>query len=156
MRAIPDPTPPICCGEDARLVTGRAIYPHRPDLNERRFWQCNRCGGYVGTHKETWEPLGIPANAELRRARQAVHEIMDPIWQNAWTGYTDGHLNRKAIVKAARGRVYAFLADRLGMTRESCHTAMFDLDDCGAACAALRGVTYWTVREWAKARREVA
>lgn len=39
------------CGNDAMLVSGRAIYPHRPDLFRLNFWQCAPCDAYVGCHK---------------------------------------------------------------------------------------------------------
>ena len=48
------------------------------------------------------------------------------------------------------GRVYGFLAARMGLTRETCHTAMFTLEQCREAWAALTGVAYPEVREWAK------
>ncbi len=153
-RVIPNPTPPECCGEDARLTTGREIYPHRPDLNEHRFWKCDRCGAYCGVHKKTWEPLGTPAGPELREARGFVHGVLDPIWAHAWTLYPDGAGNRKALQQVARGRVYAWLADRMGLEQRNCHTAMFDIEQCRVAYRLLRGASYSDIREWARARKE--
>lgn len=63
------------CGDAAKLVTGKAIYPHRPDLFRLHFWQCEPCGAYVGCHKKEGgngdgtKPLGRIANAELRAAK---------------------------------------------------------------------------------------
>lgn len=28
------------CNRDAQLVSGREIYLHRPDLNQKPFWAC--------------------------------------------------------------------------------------------------------------------
>lgn len=43
----------ICdyCGNKAAQVTGRKIYPHRPDLFSLRFWHCEPCKAWVGCHK---------------------------------------------------------------------------------------------------------
>lgn len=59
----------ICsyCNNEAKLVSGNVIYPHRPDLAYLRFWQCAPCAAYVGCHKGTTKPLGRIANAELRQ-----------------------------------------------------------------------------------------
>ncbi|MGU3662035.1 hypothetical protein [Methylobacterium fujisawaense] len=39
----------------------------------------------------------------------------------------------KTVQRAARGRVYGFLTARMGLTRETCHTAMFTLEQCREA-----------------------
>lgn len=148
-----DPTPPMCCGDPARLTTGREIYPHRDDLHHRWFFKCDRCEGYVGTHRKTREPLGFPAGPELREERQRVHAILDPLWQNAWTLYRGGEMNRPAIQAAARRRCYEWLAAQLGINRDECHTAMFDFGLCEAAIQAMRGVGYHEIREWDKGRK---
>lgn len=43
---------PTCpyCQRPSLLVTGKTIYPHRPDLVAKRFWQCAPCDAYVGCH----------------------------------------------------------------------------------------------------------
>lgn len=69
-----------CDSTDVQLVTGAAIYPHRPDLHSLHFWQCQCCEAYVGTHKGTTQPLGTPASAPLRRIRTACHKKLDAIW----------------------------------------------------------------------------
>jgi len=58
----------ICnyCGNNAEMVSGDAIYPHRPDLYHRKFYRCQPCGAYVGCHEGTDKPLGRLANAELQ------------------------------------------------------------------------------------------
>jgi hypothetical protein len=49
------------CGKPAVLINGRVIYPHRPDLADKRFWACAPCAAHVGCHAGTDRPLGSPA-----------------------------------------------------------------------------------------------
>lgn len=103
------------CGEASKLVGGDVIYPHRPDLYDKKFYQCSPCGAYVGCHKGTEKPLGRLANAELRRAKMAAHGAFDPIWRNGGM---------------KRSNAYAWLAQQLGLSEEECHIGMFDVDRC--------------------------
>ena len=142
------------CDGMPEMVTGARIYPHRGDLHHLWLWLCP-CGAYCGTHPDG-EPLGICANAELRRARQIFHDRrFDPLWQKAdrMPCYEpEDDEARRLIRKAARGRAYAYLAERLGLTRKECHTAKFDLEECRRAWRALEGVTAEIVRTWHKNR----
>lgn len=152
-------TAPACmhCASIAVLTNGRAVYAHRPDLWDKPIWRCEGCGAYVGCHPGTDTALGRPANAELRKARMHVHDKMDPIWKTADRHYSDvsakqrGHLRRQA-----RSRVYAFLAERLGLPIAQTHTGLFDLDMCRRAWRVLNGVDYPEIRAWAKAQTQVA
>ena len=78
-----------CCGckkeGQAFLTDGKKVYPHRPDLAELPFWMCFTCDNYVGCHHKTknpTKPLGNIPNAEMRNARQHIHKLIDPLWQN--------------------------------------------------------------------------
>lgn len=148
-------TPPECryCGRASKLVTGEVIYPHRPDLASLKFYQCQPCEAYVGTHKGSGKPLGFPVNAELRRARNLLHKRqLDKIWLDAWKDY-DLNASKEEVAKfrrIARSRVYAYLAHQLGIDRKETHTAMFTLEQCREAWKALDGITYRTVRAWWK------
>lgn len=84
---------------DAEKVTGREIYPHRPDLAGKILYRCPVCGNYVGTHKKDGRPLGCIPTPELRARRQAIHAIIDPLWRA-------GLINRQSI--------YAKFSTRLG------------------------------------------
>jgi len=119
-------TPPVCpyCGAPSQLTTGRHVYPHRPDLADKRFYECRPCGAYVGCHPGTDRALGRLANAELRRWKQRVHAAFDPHWRRARDPY-------------ARSRAYRRLADDLGIPPAECHTGMFDIERCRAALAAI-------------------
>ncbi len=148
---------PICpaCGTAARLTDGREIYPHRPDLADKPIWACTICEDtYCGCHPGTEEPLGTPADAGLREARMILHtRRLDPLWKNA--AHTGGYgrldeAGEKAVRRAARVRVYRFLAARMGLTEEQCHVGLFTVEQCRAAWETLKGVTYPDVRDWAK------
>lgn len=93
----------------ARLTDGREVYPHRPDLAELPFWKCDGCGNRVGCHHKTKDrtrPLGNIPTKELRNARQHIHRILDPLWQQG---------------KMPRGKLYARLAREIGA--DEYHTA---------------------------------
>lgn len=112
------------CGNDAELVTGNVIYPHRRDhLVLRKFWLCRPCDAYVGTHENSNAvPLGRLANAELRALKQQVHKAFDPLW-----------LRREM----SRTEAYRWLAQALDIPEGECHVGMFDTARCRAALAAL-------------------
>jgi hypothetical protein len=109
-----------CGSESVRLVTGEAIYPHRPDLADRNFWRC-KCGAYCGTHPGTTRALGAPAGPETRLARAAAHAAFDPLWR--------ARQRRSGLSKTkARERGYRWLAEKLGIRRKECHIGMMDLE----------------------------
>lgn len=109
------------CHRDAELVTGKVVYPHRPDLFHKFFWQCAPCGAFVGCHEKNkgygdgTRPFGRLANAELRRAKSAAHDAFDPLWRSG---------------QMSRHDAYAWLARALGMSPANCHIGMFDVDLC--------------------------
>jgi hypothetical protein len=93
--------PLYCCGCAAmvpvRLTTGAEIYPRRSDLFAKQFWIC-ACGAYVGCHKGTEKPLGNLPTEELRRARNHIHALLDPLWRSR---------------RIARGDLYARISARI-------------------------------------------
>jgi hypothetical protein len=103
------------CGNEAELVTGEAIYPHRPDLAEKKFWRCVPCKAHVGCHPGTENPLGRLANAELRIAKMAAHAAFDPLWKSG---------------EMKRSKAYAWLSGNLGLTKRETHIGWFDVDQC--------------------------
>lgn len=165
-RSAPRIKPGFCshCGLECRDALGSEIYPGRRDLAEKVVWVCDNCGARVGSHPNG-KPLGTAANAELRRAREHVHEKFDPIWKNAplENCYApDGKENgrswaarRAAIQGAARVRCYRWLANRMGMSMDDCHIAMMTIEECRKAWRILSGgITYPEIRAWAKAQKE--
>lgn len=107
------------CNNDAQLVGGDTIYPHRPDLHHLHFWQCAPCDAYCGCHKGTTQPLGRLANAELRQAKQEVHVAFDELWKRTTPAGTFD-----------RNGAYEWLAAQLGIKRKDCHIGMMDLETC--------------------------
>ena len=105
------------CEARAKLVTGKEIYPHRPDLYQLNFYQCKPCDAYVGCHKngDGKQPLGRLANAELRKAKSEAHAMFDSIWRDKYM---------------KRGSAYAWLADMLEIDPKDCHIGMFDVAMC--------------------------
>lgn len=95
-----------CCGcgfkVNARLTNGAEIYPHRNDLNKLPFWKCDACGNFVGCHHKTskpTQPLGCIPTPEIKKARQHIHQVLDPLWQSG---------------KYKRGQVYKMISDKFG------------------------------------------
>lgn len=84
---------------NARLTDGCEIYPHRKDLSDLPFWKCDTCKNYVGCHHKTknrTNPLGNIPNAEMRKARQHIHALLDPIWKS-------GKRTRNQVYEAISG-----------------------------------------------------
>jgi len=118
---------PTCgyCNCQTELQTGQTIYPHRHDLYKLFFWVCPNCGAYIGCHKKGARtkhkgqavtsdgtiPLGIPANASLRKLRMQAHDLFDPIW-------------RGGVI--ARRKAYAKMAAHLGIHIDDCHISHFN------------------------------
>lgn len=107
----------ICpyCQNLAKLVRGREIYPHRPDLNGLRFYLCRPCWAYVGCHSGTSKPKGSPANSELRDWRQRAHELFDPLWRSG---------------AMSRHQAYDWLSARMELPVTETHIGMFDVERC--------------------------
>jgi hypothetical protein len=114
------------CGSAAKLVGGKAIYPHRPDLYHKKFYQCVPCKAYVGCHPNTDKPLGRLANAELRKAKMDAHRAFDPIWRNG---------------PKSRSEAYAWLAKKLDIPGDECHIGMFDPAMCDEVVEVCTGVS---------------
>lgn len=108
---------PICpyCGRPSEKVTGKNIYSHRTDLDNKTFYRCKPCDAYVGCHPGTDEPLGRLANSELRLAKRRTHLWFDSIWKSG---------------AMSRTQAYEWLAGQMGIKVEDCHIGMFDKEQC--------------------------
>jgi hypothetical protein len=115
---------PTCieCGKEGQLVTGREIYPHRPDLYSKRFYLCE-CGAYCGCHPNSVVPLGFPCGPATRRARNAAHAAFDPIWRSK---------------QMTRASAYKWLADVLSIDPAVCHIGMMNEAQALATVAAVQ------------------
>lgn len=116
------------CGNKSKLVGGDVIYPHRKDLASKKFYNCEPCKAFVGCHPNTVQPLGVLANAELRKAKSATHAVFDPIWQERLQAKKQ--LDPKYHKGMARGGRYKKLAVLLGIPQSECHIGMFSLELC--------------------------
>jgi hypothetical protein len=112
----------IECGNLARLVCGKRIYPHRPDLYGKNFYLC-QCGAYCGTHRGTSKPLGYPCGPVTRKARLGAHDAFDRLW-------------RGKDAPMRRGDAYRWLAEAMNMTRDECHIGMMTAEQAGKVRAA--------------------
>lgn len=119
-----------CCGcsetVNAELVTGKEIYPHRPDLYSLPFWQCPRCNNFVGCHHKTknrTQPLGTIPTPQIRQARKNIHAVLDPLWKS-------GKMKRSAL--------YATLSEIIG---RQYHTAEINtMDEAGLVLSSIRAM----------------
>jgi len=117
----------ICdyCKNKVKLVRGVAVYPYRPDLYNKKFYFCEPCDAYVGTHPNG-KPLGRLANAELRKWKSKAHAAFDPLW--------DRKMIKDSCSKTkARKAGYKWLAKELGINYKDCHIGMFDIGMCKKA-----------------------
>lgn len=105
------------CGSMSVLVDGSVIYPHRPDLADKRFYRC-ACGAQVGCHPGTLEPLGAPAGEATRRARSRAHAHFDALYKEVGRRHPEGGSPRK--------RGYRWLSEKLGIRVDECHIGMMD------------------------------
>jgi hypothetical protein len=77
-----------CCNCNKEVWTiaakGKKIYPHIPKLKDNHYWQCKHCSGYVGCHPDDryHRPLGSIPTPRLKKARNEIHKILDPLWQS--------------------------------------------------------------------------
>jgi len=91
----------------ALKVKGDVIYPHRSDLYEKVFYQCQKCKGYVGSHGHGHNtPLGVIASKEIKNARQHIHKLIDPLWKSK---------------RVKRGRIYKHLSRYMGFEYHTAH-----------------------------------
>lgn len=108
------------CNRNAKRVGGDVIYPHRPDLYDKKFFACIPCDARVGCHSETGKPLGSLANRELRRARMLAHTYFDRLWKSA----------TREPARMSRTEAYAWLAEKLKLPASDCHIGLFDIRLC--------------------------
>lgn len=86
---------------------------------------CQGCGARIGCHKNSkrFASLGRLANEELRQAKMAAHAAFDPLWRRK--------MRKEGISQSkARRLAYRWLADQLGIDRNSAHIGAFDVDLC--------------------------
>lgn len=108
----------VCPDCSAPMVARKTNRFRYRDGRPRKFWGCSRwpeCKATHGAHPDG-RPLGIPADAETKRQRMVVHEILDGWWKS-------GRMSRKAA--------YRRLQQLMNMTEDRAHVAKFTKEDCG-------------------------
>ena len=152
---------PLCpyCGNASTRASGKEIFPMMPELESKWFWRCHPCDAHVACHPDTQVAMGTPAKRELRQARASLHLQLDPMWQNApalacyikvLATYPG---KREEIVRKARERIYAYLAEKLSLKPADCHIGKFDLDMCERASRLLAVVDYNAIRQHSERRK---
>jgi len=121
------------CGEKAKLVNGKALYPHSPALWKKWFYKCDPCEAWVGCHPDTRKPLGRLAKADLRRLKMIAHNVFDAIWKRRFE--RKHAIDPKYSRGMARGGRYSALAKELGIPKERCHIGEFDNQMCARVIA---------------------
>lgn len=104
---------PVCpyCGSPTVLRPDSYVYKNDP--RGRYLYVCARypdCDAYVSADENTLEPLGIPANGDLRHKRIEAHRVFDQIW-------------RSRIM--TRANAYRWLREKYGMRKDQAHIAKF-------------------------------
>jgi hypothetical protein len=125
----PLPVPETCryCGPNTQVFYGHheEVYGYGRSYGDWPYvLLCDNCESYVGLHPFTDIPLGILADAPLRKARKENKSLFHVVMQGA------GMSRREA---------YTWLAGEMGIPMEQCHWGWFEADDCekaGAICRA--------------------
>ena len=70
------------CG--AAMILRPAAEIYRDCQNDRKLYVCHNypaCNTYVAAHPGTNQPMGVPADGDLRNLRIQAHRKFDRIWQ---------------------------------------------------------------------------
>jgi hypothetical protein len=86
-------------------------------------WYGISCHGTHTAHQKTGLPMGVPANAEVRRLRMRVHDLFDRRWKS-------GSMTRQGA--------YHWLAAKMMMNYKRCHIGSFDKNQCLRALEILQ------------------
>ena len=66
------------------MILRPAAEIYRDCQNDRKLYVCHNypaCNTYVAAHPGTNQPMGVPANGDLRNLRIQAHRKFDRIWQ---------------------------------------------------------------------------
>ncbi len=89
----------------------------RRSVHNVLFWACDSyvaCGTSHGAHADG-TPLGIPADAETKAWRVKAHHAFDSLWR---------------LGEFSRNEAYAWLCQRMNMTRDEGHIGRFTIEEC--------------------------
>lgn len=73
----------ICpyCNKPAVYCNNSEVYGRQCGKSYMCYF-CRDCNAYVGTHNNTYAPLGTMANRELRQMRINTHRAIDGYWKS--------------------------------------------------------------------------
>jgi len=108
------------CRKEARCIDSIFIYKTK-SYGYMWFCDCVKDFAYVGCKKGTAVPMGTLANKNLRRWRKVVHITFDSLW------------NGKNERLMSRDDAYSWLSQKMGISSDRCHIAMFNEDQCWKA-----------------------
>ena len=94
------------------MILRPAAEIYRDCQNDRKLYVCHNypaCNTYVAAHPGTNQPMGVPANGDLRNLRIQAHRKFDRIWQ---TGIM------------TRENAYRWFADSFGLSLKDAHIGM--------------------------------
>jgi len=104
------------CSGEAEIVSGRKLFPHRPERHWWLLWICYPCDAYVGTHRmPRGKPLGELAKKELRAMRRQAHVALDRYWREG---------------RMSRAHAYLLLSRVLKIDHHKCHIGHFNEAMC--------------------------
>lgn len=118
--------PAVFLASSAEVYRGRDFGP---------LYICRRDGAWVGCHPGTTRALGRLANAELRKWKNEVHRVFDPVWQRRLK--VKQAVDPKYTRAHARGGRYKKLGELLGIPKAEVHIGMFDVETCKRAIAII-------------------
>jgi len=81
------------------------------------FYGCQtfpKCKATHGAHPNG-EPLGVPADAETKKARISVHEAFDELWKSG---------------EMSRGDAYTWMQEAMELEEDEAHIGMFTKSQC--------------------------
>lgn len=116
---------PICGECKSPMVLRRTTKFSNPDGTPRLFFGCSnypQCKGTHGAHQDTGEPLGIPADAETKKARMRAHDLFDQLWKKGWM---------------TRNQAYEHMQELMKMSEEDAHISKFTKEQCNTLISKL-------------------
>ena len=116
-----------CCGCPVELTSNSVLYGGKEHGDWPFIYYCRGCDASIGVHPHSIFPLGKMADPATRRARSAVHSIIDPMWKYG---------------SFLRSEVYSRMAKMTG--RATFHVGDLSLQECHDAVAAFRA---WEVMD---------
>lgn len=97
-------------GCDGMLVLKRSKYG---PFYGCEYWATTRCPGSHSAHKKDGSPMGVPATAKVKRARNNAHRAFDALWNGP-----------RRLMK--RKAAYRWMRRTMKLSKDEAHIAMFD------------------------------